>query len=289
MSSEVLWAKLYPKEWRERFQAAPIVYLPLGLCEPHGQIAVFGLDLIKAEYICEKAARGAGGIVAPSLGYHIHESGYHARWLEEQIGEENPRMTGMPPHVMLYFFLYQLRAFVNAGFKAIVVLSGHGGGNQADFQRAAGIFMAQFPVRIWVGTDGDLVKGHFKADHAGQFEISQLMNIDPTLVNMGRTQLEGEPNSGAKFARADNAFEASEMLGASINEACITRLRQVAEDLLVQARDISTDSITYDEIEHLWRALQKSKSEWVTSRPREGQKSVSQSSQWKRHEYPYTY
>jgi creatinine amidohydrolase len=115
--SKVWWSELYPHEFKTRLADCPVVYLPLGLCEPHGQVSAFGLDTIKAEWLCEQAAIQAGGIVAPSMGYHIYETGYHARWLEDTVGEENPHMSSIPPGIYLSLFLYQLRAFVNAGFK----------------------------------------------------------------------------------------------------------------------------------------------------------------------------
>ena len=51
MSPSVYWAELFPLEFEERLKACPVVYLPLGLCEPHGLISAFGLDTFKAEYI----------------------------------------------------------------------------------------------------------------------------------------------------------------------------------------------------------------------------------------------
>ena len=77
-STSVRWAELRPDDFRARRDACPIVYLPIGLCEPHGHIAALGLDLLKAEYFCEQAAQRFGGIVAPAQGYHIHECGFHA-------------------------------------------------------------------------------------------------------------------------------------------------------------------------------------------------------------------
>ena len=68
-STPVRWAELRPDDFRARRDACPIVYLPIGLCEPHGHIAALGLDLLKAEYFCEQAAQRFGGIVAPAQGY----------------------------------------------------------------------------------------------------------------------------------------------------------------------------------------------------------------------------
>ncbi len=176
---KVRWEELLPDEFLKRQKDCPIVYLPMGLCEPHGHIAAFGLDTIKAEYICEAAASQYGGIVAPTQNYHIHETGYHAPWLEEVIGEANPHMASLPPDILLHLFLYQLRAFSNAGFKGVVVISGHSGGNQDDLRMVAATFMEFFPMKVEVRADPELVKGRFEGDHAGKYEISQLMFIRP--------------------------------------------------------------------------------------------------------------
>ena len=77
--SPVRWAELKLEEFEARLTARPLVYLPMGMCEPHGHAAAFGLDLLKADFICDAAAGRFGGIVAPSQGDHIHEVGYHAR------------------------------------------------------------------------------------------------------------------------------------------------------------------------------------------------------------------
>ncbi|WP_281248398.1 creatininase family protein [Paenibacillus catalpae] len=77
---------MFPFEFKQLLAECPVVYLPLGLCEPHGQVSAFGLDTIKAEWLCQNAASSVGGIVAPSMGYHIHETGNHARWLEDTVG-----------------------------------------------------------------------------------------------------------------------------------------------------------------------------------------------------------
>jgi hypothetical protein len=53
---------------------------------PLRAVAPFGLDTIKAVYLCEEASRRFGGVVAPTQGYQIHETGYHAPWLTEVMG-----------------------------------------------------------------------------------------------------------------------------------------------------------------------------------------------------------
>ncbi|OGX61612.1 MAG: hypothetical protein A2189_02530 [Paenibacillus sp. RIFOXYA1_FULL_44_5] len=48
---KILWAELLPYEFKQRLAECPVVYLPLGLCEPHGQISASGLDTMKADEV----------------------------------------------------------------------------------------------------------------------------------------------------------------------------------------------------------------------------------------------
>ena len=88
-----------------------------------------------------------GGIVAPSQSYHIHETGFHGPWLKVVVGDVNPRMAALPPDVVMRSLLFQLRAFVNAGFRQIVVVTGHNGA-QADLRLVATEFMKLVPIPV---------------------------------------------------------------------------------------------------------------------------------------------
>ncbi|WNR42850.1 creatininase family protein [Paenibacillus roseipurpureus] len=278
----VLWSELFPHAFNRRIEACPIVYLPLGICEPHGQFSAFGLDTMKAEWLCAMAASRVGGIVAPTQAYHIHETGYHARWLEEVVGEENPRMTSMPPHVVLQFFLYQLRAFVNAGFKAIVVVSGHSGGNQEDLRIAAELFMEITSVQVWVVSDPELVHGQYTGDHAGKYEISQLMYLRPELVDLSLIRLEQLPGSGGKLAAGADAGNASPVEGERIMLACLDALQRKAKAMQEEAADLPPQPrIPLSEVEVVCQRLLAKQASWVTLSSRAGQEPVSEESQWK--------
>lgn len=175
--TDVRWADLRPDDFLRRQRALPVVYLPLGLCEPHGHVAALGLDTLKADYYCDEAARLFGGIVAPTQGYHIHECGFHRPWLDEVVGNTNPLLAGMPPQVVCYHFLYQLRSFANAGFRAVIGVSGHAGGSQNDLRRVATVFSKVAGIPVTVRTDPEW--GGYPGDHAGAYEISQLLAIHP--------------------------------------------------------------------------------------------------------------
>ncbi|XID91575.1 creatininase family protein [Paenibacillaceae bacterium WGS1546] len=285
---KVRWAELLPGEFKARLAACPIVYLPLGICEPHGQVSAFGLDTFKAEWLCEEAARRTGGIVAPTMGYHIHEAGYHARWLEEEVGEENPHMTGIPPAVMLHFFLYQLRAFANAGFRSIVVVSGHSGGNQRDLRAVAELFMKRVPqVRVWARSDPELVEGLYEGDHAGKYELSQMMYLRPELIDMEARALERVPEAGGRLALGADADEATAELGERIMKACLRRLCEETERLKAEGwpQAEKPPVIGYDEVERIWSEALRDSGAWVTGRPWPAQQAVSETSRWKPYEY----
>ena len=194
----VRWAELKPEEFLRRLAERPVAYLPMGMVEPHGHAAAFGLDQIKAEYLCDEAAARFGGIVAPPQTYHIHETGFHGTWLEEVVGEVNPRLGGLPPDVVMRSLLFQLRVCVNAGFRAVMVVSGQNGA-QGDLRLVADEFMKLVPVPVVIRSDPELVRGTFPGDHAGRYELSQLLYIRPDLVDMSRLdRVSSDPLAGSR-------------------------------------------------------------------------------------------
>lgn len=283
----VKWSELLPDEFIHRQRQCPVVYLPMGLCEPHGHLAAFGLDTIKAEFICEAAAREAGGIVAPTQGYHIHETGYHAPWLEEVLGEANPHLASLPPDILLHLFLYQLRAFANAGFQAAVVITGHSGGNQEDLRLVAAAFMAQFPLKVEVRADPELVQGKYEGDHAGKYEISQLMYIRPDLVDMSKIHRQQEDASLGRFALGPDAGDASPELGKVIMEACITEACIIVKGLCKAINpDKPAAHIDFGQIEAVWKDIVAQRNNWFTYKLHQGQKPAGAGSKWKKYESP---
>jgi creatinine amidohydrolase len=277
----VHWAELRPDDFIQRREQCPVVYLPLGLCEPHGHVAALGLDLLKAEYYCREAARSFGGIVAPSQGYHIHESGFHAPWLAEVVGEQNPLMAALPPHVMLHLFLYQLRAFANAGFKAVIAVSGHSGGSQNDLRRAAALFTARTKLPVVVKSDPEWVAGHYVGDHAGRYELSQLLAIRPDLVDLGLLDRRFAAGSGGRLALGEDAAEARAELGVAINAAIVSAIVNEARQLVQNGAHFALrEPLGYASVESMWQELQRSADQWESLRPHAGQPAVPTDSRW---------
>lgn len=284
---KVKWEELLPDEFLERQNQCPIAYLPMGLCEPHGHISAFGLDTIKAEYICEAAARETGGIVAPTQGYHIHETGYHAPWLEKVLGEANPHMASIPPEILLHLFLYQLRAFSNAGFNGVIVITGHAGGNQEDLRMVASAFMKKFSMKVEVRADTELVKDKYEADHAGKYEISQLMYIRPDLIDMSKISRQYEDRSLGSFALGHDAAEASPELGKKIMDVCIRETCKIANNLShINNKTSAVGHINFEQIELIWKDIFAKRNNWATNKLHQGQNPVEPVSKWKIYESP---
>lgn len=259
MISSVWWAELMPREFHERLAEQPTVFLPMGLAEPHGHAAAFGLDTFKAEWLCEQAARRFGGVVAPTQSYHVHETGYHRPWLVEVMEGANPRLGSLPPDLVLRTLAYQLRAFMNAGFRRIVVLTGHHG-SQHDLRIVASEMMAIRSVPVLVTSDPELVRGVHAGDHAGRYELSQLMHVRPDLVDLSRVR---EATSGSgRFAQGQDAGEATAERGQNILESSLEELARRLRELppaMEAARFLGLA-----ETELAWEKVSARQHEWCT-------------------------
>ena len=256
----VRWVELKPEEFLRRLAKRPVAYLPMGMVEPHGHGAAFGLDLIKAEYLCDQAAARFGGIVAPSQTYHIHETGFHGTWLKEVVGEVNPRLGGMPPDVVMRSLLFQLRVCVNAGFRAVIVVSGQNGA-QGDLRLVADEFTKVVPVPVVVRRDPELVRGTFPGDHAGRYELSQLLYIRPDLVDLTRLDRVSSDPLG-RFAQNPDAHEASAEYGREVVEAQIVRIGELVDQAELGAPD--QPFLEFEDVEPVWAAVERQRSSWVS-------------------------
>ena len=256
----VRWAELKPEEFLRRLAQRPLAYLPMGMVEPHGHAVAFGLDQIKAEYLCDEAAARFGGIVAPPQTYHIHETGFHGTWLEEVVGDVNPRLGGMPPDVVMRSLLFQLRVCANAGFRAVLVVSGQNGA-QGDLRLVADEFTKLAHVPVVVRSDPELVRGTYPGDHAGRYEISQLLHIRPDLVDMTRLGRVATDPLG-RFAQNPDASEATAEYGERIIEAQIAKIAELADKAGLGAAD--QPFLSFDDVEPAWEAVERERSSWVS-------------------------
>ncbi|WP_248928386.1 creatininase family protein [Paenibacillus hamazuiensis] len=282
--SKLHWPELLPSEFKARQAECPVVYLPIGLCEPHGPISALGLDSLKAVHICTETAKIAGGIIAPAVGYHIHEAGPSARWLEDNVGEQNPFMTSISPKTFFLLYVDQLRAFYNAGFKAVIALSGHGGAHQEDLKVVSDAFMKEFDINVWYGTDFELTAERFSGDHAGQYEISALLSIRPDLIDL--SVMPAGEDAVSRFALHESAGKAESDYGKQIMHTAIENLADKVRLMAIRSNENrDRKPLSFADIESFWNRTMKSVEKWSCFQPREGQLPVSMSSRWKANEY----
>jgi creatinine amidohydrolase len=220
---EVQWERMFPDQIEAAFAAAPVLYLPYGMCEPHGPQNAIGLDGLKAHALCCRAARAGGGIVAPADYWHIHEIGLYATWARREVGEVGRTwLTAVPPWVHFKNVCYHIRAADRLGFHAVILLTGHYGPNWEDLKTLCDLIQPRVAARLFglpdfeanqPGFDSD---GKSGGDHAGKVETSLLWSLEPDLVDYDRLAefpLPPAAETGAYFAMGRDANLANRKTG----------------------------------------------------------------------------
>jgi creatinine amidohydrolase len=156
------------------------VLLPTGTLEPHG-VVNNGADNTAPEAMARDMADELNALIAPTLNYGI--TGSMAAFPGAfQITEEAYRP----------FIRDILKGLAKNGFKNIIILNGHGGGQTKVLQEVAGEVANELGVRTlvinWWSFASDVTLEVFKEDggHAGLNETAYIQAIDPTLVHKER-------------------------------------------------------------------------------------------------------
>jgi len=189
----VLYAELTPRRFRERIEAAPIAYLPLGTLEWHGEHLPLGADGLQSQGFFIELAREAGGIVLPMLflGPDVkqeHEGrDYYGMDIYSFPGEAPQQLTGSAYWVDHDFFEQLLERAMGqlkrAGFR-IVVAHGHAPSVQA-FLGKTQHWEGELGLKTFVCWRGDESDGMgIQTDHAAANETMLVMALRPDLVEM---------------------------------------------------------------------------------------------------------
>lgn len=170
--------------WMEFKEVVPskirTVILPTGTLEPHG-VVNNGADNTAPTAIAMAIARRTNAMIAPTLPYGITGS------MEAYPGAFQINETVYRP-----FIKQILEGLVKNGFRNIIVMNGHGGGQTAVLQSVAAEVAVEKRVRTlvinWWSFASDETKEVFGEDggHAGWNETAFIQAIDPTLVQKGR-------------------------------------------------------------------------------------------------------
>ena len=170
--------------WMEFKEVVPskinTVLLPTGTLEPHGVINN-GADNTAPTAIAHKIGQRVNALIAPTLPYGITGS------LEAYPGAFQITEAAYRPFVKQI-----LEGLAKNGFKNIIILNGHGGGQTAVLQAVAAEVAIEQKVRTlvinWWSFASDETKEVFGEDggHAGLNETAFIQAIDPTLVHPER-------------------------------------------------------------------------------------------------------
>jgi len=167
--------------WMEFKDAVPskinTVILPTGTLEPHGVINN-GADNTAPFAMARTIARRTNALIAPTLPYGITGS------MEAYPGAFQITEAAYRP-----FVKQVLEGLVKNGFRNIIIMNGHGGGQTAVLQSVAAEIATEKKVRTlvinWWSFASDETKEVFGEDggHAGWNETAFIQAIDPTLVH----------------------------------------------------------------------------------------------------------
>ncbi|HJR06922.1 MAG TPA: creatininase family protein [Pyrinomonadaceae bacterium] len=168
-------------EFREHVPARiQTVLLPTGTLEPHG-VVNNGADNTAPLAIARQIARRTNAMIAPVLPYGITGS------MEAYPGAFQITEAAYRPFVKQI-----LEGLAKNGFRNIVIINGHGGGQTAVLTSVAAEVSAERKVRTlvvnWWSFASDVTKQVFGEDggHAGWNETAFVQAIDPTLVHAER-------------------------------------------------------------------------------------------------------
>jgi creatinine amidohydrolase len=156
------------------------VLLPVGTLEPHGVINN-GADNTAPTAMAKTVAARANAMIAPTLPYGMTGS------MEAYPGAFQISEAAYRPFVKQI-----LEGLAKNGFRSIIILNGHGGGQTAVLQSVAAEIAAERKVRTlvinWWSFASDETKAIFGEDggHAGLNETAFIQAIDPTLVHQKR-------------------------------------------------------------------------------------------------------
>lgn len=167
--------------WMEFRDSVPskinTVLLPTGTLEPHG-VVNNGADNTAPYAMAKNIAARTNAMIAPTLPYGMTGS------MADYPGAFQISEAAYRPFVKQI-----LEGLAKNGFKNIIILNGHGGGQTAVLNSVAAEVSAERKVRTlvmnWWSFASDVTKEVFGEDggHAGWNETAYVQAVDPTLVH----------------------------------------------------------------------------------------------------------
>lgn len=241
--AETRYERLRPAQIVDRREACPVAYLPIGTIEWHGEHNPVGLDTLKIHGLLRKCACSIGGLVFPPLYYgesreqalmeacaadrvqiaekmKLAPSNFERGYMCEGIAQQNANYQRLLMHI-----LYEIKSL---GFQVCVIGAGHY--PLLDHARAAAAVFHQEQAKpqmiTWAMSGYELVRGAFTpcGDHAGKWESSLLMHLDPGMQDLSvlpadRAQKPvGASNNGVQDSNVEFGREAVDAIVAAVSD-----------------------------------------------------------------------
>lgn len=200
-----------------------LVVQPWGALEWHGDHCPLGLDGIVAEHFANLLATKHGGLVMPT------------QW---NAMTTLPHKSSLQVSTELFRNLVRetLAGLQQSGFKTICVVTGHyAQGHMIELYRAASE-LTDFGSRVFVATPLEPLGKAELLDHAGLWEVSQLLAIEPELVQLESLVDDPSPRvSGVLGEKPVSASaEAGRMILSQALEAWTTWIETATETSLAE-------------------------------------------------------
>ena len=249
-SVERRWERCRPQQIWDALAEFPCVYVPSGPLEWHGRQNPIGLDAVKSETICRRAAEGTGGLVYPTV--------FLGAW-------EIPWPLGMPvaPDLIQSNTQTILDYLARNGARVVIWLGGHGGSEDyLAYRRAALTAMRQADILVLADVDAHLLSDFEKPmDHAAAIETSIMMYLEPETVDLAA--LDAAPDKWPEGVGGDDPrTHASREKGQHYAETLIDRVATAARRLVAlddpverrKHRQCVAQQVTLDDMVVYWRA-----------------------------------
>ncbi|MCE9591388.1 MAG: creatininase family protein [Planctomycetes bacterium] len=226
LPTDVQMQFLRPRQLEAALRKFPVVYVPLGCIEWHGQHLPLGTDALKSHGILTRCASESGGVVFPPV-YFPH-AWYVAGTADFRADEEPwklPMMTSLFSRIKLL------------GARVIIGVSGHNIPQQITLiNRAlepatadgtiAGIGLWEFSLAA-----GD----ECASDHAAKWETSDMMHLYPgcvDLTQLGTGPLAPDMNPPDGIGGLDPRLHASARVGERKSHLAAESIGRKARELL---------------------------------------------------------
>lgn len=248
MLRNVRYEEMLPHEITDARATCPVVYVPLGGVEWHGEHNCVGLDTVKIHALAMKCAEEIGGLVMPPLFFgeprqtHLMEANHDPGgriaakmglppenfapgYMKTSDAEENERYVRLLVHV-----LFQMQSL---GFRVITLMAGHY--PLLHHARAAvEVYSLQGSSRAWACTGYELVQDEIPeaGDHAAAWETSLMLALRPDLVDMSRLPANGGPEVLIGVGGRDPRQHASVEFGQQGVAAIVARVKNKVTEML---------------------------------------------------------